>query len=104
MKRITLKQIKNGKWKAGGPALRWHSVIIEEETPDKALASAKQFLDVYEEFIDHLYGCCGLTPCDYCKTDKEQGRQTRGLRTGKRPKRYDANPKKANAKKATVPA
>jgi hypothetical protein len=87
---ITLKQLKNGKWKAGGRALKFHSVIIEEDTPDKALAAAKRYLDFFEEIMDHCYGFCNPETCGTCKTDKEESRQTRGIRTGNRPRRYDA--------------
>lgn len=87
---ITLKQTKSGKWSAGGSALKHHSVIIEEPTPDAALAGAVLFLDAYEAFIDHLYGLCDQSTCDTCKHDKQAGRDVRGFRTGRRPKRYDA--------------
>ena len=87
---ITLKQLKSGKWAPGGSAIKHHSVIIEEDTPDKALASAKHYLDCFEDFLDHLYGICKPETCETCQHDRELNRQTKGLRTIKRPKRYDA--------------
>lgn len=90
MNGITLKQMRNGRWKAGGMALKHHAVIIEEDTPDKALASAKEFLDMFEVFLDHLHGCCDPKTCDHCKEDAKENRQCRGIHTSKRPKRYDA--------------
>jgi len=87
---IHLKQLKNGKWAACGPALKYSSVIIEKDTPDAAFNAATKFLDEYELFLDHLYGCCDEETCQTCKSDKEAGRDVRGFRTGNRPKRYNA--------------
>ena len=91
MSDITLKQNESGKWVPGGKPMRHHSVIIEADTPNEALDRARNYLNEFERFIDHLYGLCS-EECSYCKTDREESRQTKGLRTGKRPKRYDAQP------------
>lgn len=84
---ITLKQTKDGKCIPGGKHLKYHSVILNADTPNGALEKATNFLDVYEVFLDHFYGVCDSETCGYCKGEINPP-VVRGIRTGKRPKRW----------------